>query len=197
MYNKTLIVTNLSNSVENAFGNFTNNSRRIKESANHVYYDTKSPKTFCDVQEMHNLRAAKQANLTATPEPTTKESFTTSTSSSALLSSSSSLASGQTALNSDTLTRTNALGEILGSTTPNNIDAVVPAQPLDLMKNLSDFNMFVKKSDFIQDEEELKFRFNIDYNLLEFDFVDKTVDKNKNHHNQVSISIIIYLFNIL
>lgn len=187
LYNKTLIVKNLSNSVENAFGNFTNNSRRIKESANHVYYDTKSPKTFCDVQELHNLRAAKQANLTATPEPTTKESFTTSSSSA--LSSTSSLASGAILLNSDLPTRTNAAGESIGLTTPN-IDAAVPAQLLDPMKNLSDLNMYLKKSDFVENEDEIKFRFNVDYKLLEFDFVDKTEDENKIQPIQVSNNII-------
>ena len=59
LYNKTVIVQNLSDLVEKAFDDFRNQPERYEESANFVYYDSKSPKTFCDVQEKLNPITAK------------------------------------------------------------------------------------------------------------------------------------------
>jgi hypothetical protein len=61
LYNKTLVVKNLTEVVERAFDEYRNDTRRIKESAKFVYYDAKSPKTFCDVQEASNARKANQS----------------------------------------------------------------------------------------------------------------------------------------
>lgn len=156
LYNKTLIVKNLSDSVEEAFDKYRNDTRRIKESANHVYYDTKSPKTFCDVQEIHNLRAAKQANLTATPAPTTLMTTMTSTP----------LFSSPLPLTSiDANSQTNSLGETVETTTPD----------IDPLKNLSnDVKVlnYLKKSELVFDDEE-NYKLNVNYDSLEFDFVDK------------------------
>lgn len=59
---KTLIVKNLTDLVEKSFDEYRNDTRRVKESAHYLYYDAKSPKTFCDVQEASIQRAAKNTN---------------------------------------------------------------------------------------------------------------------------------------
>jgi hypothetical protein len=69
LYNKTVIVQNLSDLVEKAFDDFRNQPERYAESASFVYYDSKSPKTFCDVQEKLNPIIAKIE--TTTPNSTT------------------------------------------------------------------------------------------------------------------------------
>lgn len=72
---KTLIVKNLTDLVEKAFDEYRNNPDQIMESTRTLYYDAKSPKTFCDVQDAANLRAAKLnqtlANQTASTSTTT------------------------------------------------------------------------------------------------------------------------------
>ena len=65
LYNKTVIVQNLSDLVEKAFDDFRNQPERYAESASFVYYDSKSPKTFCDVQEKLNPIIAKVETTTA------------------------------------------------------------------------------------------------------------------------------------
>jgi hypothetical protein len=76
LYNKTVIVKHLSELVEDSFDKYRNNSKRVEKSAKHIYYDAKSPHTFCDVFE-----AAKKSigyedpRLTTTtkkPKKTTK-----------------------------------------------------------------------------------------------------------------------------
>ncbi len=74
LYNKTLVVKNLTEVVERAFDEYRNDTRKIKESAKFVYYDAKSPKTFCDVQEASNARKANQtaAQMLLTTSTTTR-----------------------------------------------------------------------------------------------------------------------------
>lgn len=64
-----MIVKNLTDLVEKAFDDFRNEPERYEESYNFVYYDSKSPKTFCDVQEKLNPTTVK-------PETTTFSSST-------------------------------------------------------------------------------------------------------------------------
>lgn len=51
LLNKTLVVKKLSDLVEKAYDEFRNDSDQIEEAAGFLYYDSKSPKTFCDLQE--------------------------------------------------------------------------------------------------------------------------------------------------
>lgn len=165
LYNKTLIVKNLSDQVEDAFDKFRNDSRRIKESANHVYYDTKSPNTFCDVAEALRLRAAKHANLTATPEPVTKfETFTTMTSTPPLFLSSSSASSNLDSLSSSSASK--LADDSLESTTAN----------LNTLSNITNFKMLFKKSDLIVDDD-IDYQSNSDFESLEFDLFDNSESK--------------------
>ena len=77
LYNKTLIVKNLTEVVERAFDEYRNDTGRVKESAKFVYYDAKSPKTFCDVQEASNARKANQSAMVAAAHIQTTTSTTT------------------------------------------------------------------------------------------------------------------------
>jgi len=61
LYNKTLIVKKLSDLVEKTYDEYRNDSDKIEESAFFLYYDSKSPKTFCDLQE--NARVRNNATL--------------------------------------------------------------------------------------------------------------------------------------
>lgn len=78
---KTLIVKNLTDLVEKAFDEYRNDPEKILESTKTLYYDAKSPKTFCDVQEAQNARAAKPnqplLNLTTLLNTTTTTTNTT------------------------------------------------------------------------------------------------------------------------
>jgi len=56
LYNKTLIVKKLSDLVEKTYDEYRNDSDKIEESVFYLYYDSKSPKTFCDLQENARLR---------------------------------------------------------------------------------------------------------------------------------------------
>lgn len=47
LYNKTLLVEKLSKNVEQAYDNYYKDTAKIKESVDFIYYDAKSPKTFC------------------------------------------------------------------------------------------------------------------------------------------------------
>lgn len=51
LYNKTLLVKDLSEKVELAYDGYQNETDEIQKSLDFVYYDAKSPKTFCDVKE--------------------------------------------------------------------------------------------------------------------------------------------------
>ena len=51
LYNKTLLVEQLSEHVEKAYDAYQNDTEQIQDSLDFVYYDAKSPKTFCDVEE--------------------------------------------------------------------------------------------------------------------------------------------------
>lgn len=69
LHNKTVLVENLSKSVEEAFDAFQNDSEEVKKSVDFVYYDAKSPKTFCDdkkvdVQASTELRERKRRSAT-------------------------------------------------------------------------------------------------------------------------------------
>ena len=78
--NKTSLVKSLSDSVELAFDDYKNNNESILESTNYIYYDAKSPKTFCDVAEAFKKSVAekdmknsrRQVTTTTTPKMTTK-----------------------------------------------------------------------------------------------------------------------------
>lgn len=56
LYNKTLIVKKLSDLVEATYDEYRNDSDQIEESASFLYYDSKSPKTFCDIQDAVRLK---------------------------------------------------------------------------------------------------------------------------------------------
>lgn len=47
----TGVVQNLTDFVEKVYVEYKYNIKRVNESLNHVYYDSKSPKTFCDISE--------------------------------------------------------------------------------------------------------------------------------------------------
>jgi len=51
LYKKTLLVKNLTDFVEKSFDVYRNDIQKVKESAKYLYYDAKSPKTFCDIHE--------------------------------------------------------------------------------------------------------------------------------------------------
>lgn len=76
---KTLIVKNLTDLVEKAFDEYRNDPEKILESTKTLYYDAKSPKTFCDVQEATNARAAKLNQTIANSSATTTTTTTTTT----------------------------------------------------------------------------------------------------------------------
>ena len=83
LYDKTLVVKNLSSLVEKAFNEYSNNTDRVVHSTKHVYYDSKSPKTFCDTLEMYQnqtyskLIAKAPHHKTTTAPPTTTTTTTT------------------------------------------------------------------------------------------------------------------------
>ncbi len=49
---KSLIAENLSDFVEKTFESYRKNKTKVNESTEAIYYDSKSPKTFCDVYEI-------------------------------------------------------------------------------------------------------------------------------------------------
>lgn len=61
---KSQIVENLSNFVEKSYENYKNDNEKVKKSIDAVYYDSKSPKTFCDVVENHKKIDKEQTNTT-------------------------------------------------------------------------------------------------------------------------------------
>ena len=80
LYNKTLIVKNLSDFVEKTYNDYRNESEKVKDSINFVYYDSKSPKTFCDVDESYKLKLAEKNSKKKVPttvQTTTKPTTTT------------------------------------------------------------------------------------------------------------------------
>ncbi|CAF0767753.1 unnamed protein product [Brachionus calyciflorus] len=87
LYNKTLVVKKLTDLVEKTYDGYVKDTDQVLNSTNHVYYDSKSPKTFCDVAESYKQKLAeKQAPKTAkenlqqtTTITTTTPSFTTTT----------------------------------------------------------------------------------------------------------------------
>lgn len=58
--------------VEKSFNEYSNNSDRVINSTMHVYYDAKSPFTFCDVAESYNNQRLKTPITTTTKSATTK-----------------------------------------------------------------------------------------------------------------------------
>ena len=79
LYNKTLIVKNLSDLVEKTYDEYRNDSQKIEESAFFLYYDAKSPKTFCDLQEVANRKnnqTTKEILLDEMSESLTSETDT-------------------------------------------------------------------------------------------------------------------------
>lgn len=80
---KTLIVKNLTDLIEKAFDEYRKDPERILESTKSLYYDAKSPKTFCDVQEASLARSAKlnqtnSTNATSTVAPINASTVTVS-----------------------------------------------------------------------------------------------------------------------
>ena len=70
--------------VEKAFNDYANNSDRVVESTNHVYYDAKSPKTFCDTAQLYDQnrnakQSGKQAVVNKTSAKTTTRASTSAT----------------------------------------------------------------------------------------------------------------------
>jgi len=51
LHNKTLLVKELSEQVERDFDKYQNDSEQIQDSLDFVYYDAKSPYTFCDMKD--------------------------------------------------------------------------------------------------------------------------------------------------
>jgi hypothetical protein len=85
LYDKTQVVKNLSVLVEKAFNEYANNSDRVVESTNHVYYDAKSPKTFCDTAQIYDQNrnakhSGKQPVTNKTTTATSKPTISSSTS---------------------------------------------------------------------------------------------------------------------
>lgn len=81
LYNKTVVVKNLSDLVEKSFNEYANDSDRVVNSTMHVYYDAKSPYTFCDVAESYKNRGKnKEDTSTTTSNPITTTTTTTTTS---------------------------------------------------------------------------------------------------------------------
>jgi hypothetical protein len=70
LYNKTLVVKKLSDEVEQSFNSYANNSDEVIDSTKHIYYDAKSPKTFCDVAESYHQRMASKHGGKYTRPPT-------------------------------------------------------------------------------------------------------------------------------
>lgn len=58
--------------VEKSFNEYSNNSDRVINSTMHVYYDAKSPFTFCDVAESYNNQRLKTPITTTTKAAVTK-----------------------------------------------------------------------------------------------------------------------------
>jgi hypothetical protein len=50
LYNKTLLVKDLSEQVEKAFDSYQNDTEKLYKSLNFTYYDAKSYRTFCDTK---------------------------------------------------------------------------------------------------------------------------------------------------
>lgn len=84
LYKKTLVVKNLTDLVEKSFNEYANDSDRVINSTMHVYYDAKSPFTFCDVAENYNNRPLKSAMMATTNTTTSKPTATTTMSPSSL-----------------------------------------------------------------------------------------------------------------
>lgn len=62
---------NLTDLVEKSFNEYSNDSDQVINSTMHVYYDAKSPYTFCDVAESYNNRPLGATTTTTTT--TTKQ----------------------------------------------------------------------------------------------------------------------------
>lgn len=67
LYNKTLVVKNLTDLVEKSFNEYSNNSDLVINSTMHIYYDAKSKNTFCDLKNnTHNKTSASVNQKTTT-----------------------------------------------------------------------------------------------------------------------------------
>lgn len=65
LHNKTRVVKDLSALVESTYDEFSKNDDEIRDSIDALYLDSKSPKTFCDINEMY--MAKKEAKKGAKP----------------------------------------------------------------------------------------------------------------------------------
>ncbi|RNA36114.1 Voltage-dependent calcium channel subunit alpha-2 delta-4 [Brachionus plicatilis] len=74
MYDKTLVVKKLSELVEKSYDQFVADTDKVINSTSHVYLDSKSPKTFCDVSETYKQKIAEDTK--ATTKTTTKAQST-------------------------------------------------------------------------------------------------------------------------
>ncbi len=71
---KSEIVKVLSEEVENAYDAFQRNDEEIIESVDHVYLDSKSPKTFCDLNEAFEANLKKKGGkMLASPADAPKK----------------------------------------------------------------------------------------------------------------------------
>jgi hypothetical protein len=72
LYDKTLVVKNLTDLVEKTFKEYASDTDKVVDSTQHLYYDSKSPKAFCDVYEEYNKNKIKGPLKTrnTTPIPT-------------------------------------------------------------------------------------------------------------------------------
>jgi hypothetical protein len=62
LYNKTEFVKQLQEKVEEAFNDYKNDTEKVLESTNYIYYDAKSPKTFCDVAKTYEEAYDEEAS---------------------------------------------------------------------------------------------------------------------------------------
>ena len=72
LYNKTLLVKDLSERVEKAYDEYQDNNETIQKSLNFTYYDAKSPKTFCDMAELLKKSHGKKLHIKGASKADTK-----------------------------------------------------------------------------------------------------------------------------
>ena len=73
MYNKTVLVKKLSDMVEKTYDEFIVDEDKVINSTNHVYLDSKSPKTFCDVAETFNQKIADEKKPKINPKSSSNQ----------------------------------------------------------------------------------------------------------------------------
>lgn len=75
LFQKTQVVMNLSEVVENAYVDYRFNLDKVNKSTTHVYYDSKSPKTFCDVSSSFKAKQSGEESWLTEPEIFKKNDF--------------------------------------------------------------------------------------------------------------------------